>query len=79
MPNRPQPAFPEPNTQEYWDGVKAGELRSTNGTGLYIAARSKALPASLRIPTGGQGNSLPTCLRSWPSLASGPARAPSPN
>ena len=27
MPNRPQPAFPEPNTQEYWEGVKAGELR----------------------------------------------------
>jgi uncharacterized OB-fold protein len=27
MPNRPQPRFPEPNTQPYWDGVKAGELR----------------------------------------------------
>ena len=27
MPNRPQPRFPEPDTQEYWDGVKAGELR----------------------------------------------------
>ena len=27
MPNRPQPLFPEPNTQDYWDGVKAGELR----------------------------------------------------
>jgi len=27
MPNRPQPRFPEPDTQDYWDGVKAGELR----------------------------------------------------
>lgn len=27
MPNRPQPQFPEPNTQEYWEGVKAGQLR----------------------------------------------------
>ncbi|MFT5445619.1 MAG: putative OB-fold protein [Gammaproteobacteria bacterium] len=27
MANRPQPQFPEPNTQPYWDGVKAGELR----------------------------------------------------
>ncbi|MFN0095760.1 MAG: Zn-ribbon domain-containing OB-fold protein [Dehalococcoidia bacterium] len=27
MPNRPQPRFPEPDTQHYWDGVKAGELR----------------------------------------------------
>ncbi len=27
MPNRPQPRFPEPDTQPYWEGVKAGELR----------------------------------------------------
>ncbi len=27
MPNRPQPHFPEPDTQHYWEGVKAGELR----------------------------------------------------
>lgn len=27
MPNRPQPQFPEPNTQDYWEGAKAGELR----------------------------------------------------
>ena len=27
MANRPQPRFPEPNTQPYWEGVKAGELR----------------------------------------------------
>ena len=27
MANRPQPQFPEPNTQPFWDGVKAGELR----------------------------------------------------
>ena len=27
MSNRPQPLFPEPNTQGYWEGVKAGELR----------------------------------------------------
>jgi uncharacterized OB-fold protein len=27
MPNRPQPHFPEPDTQNYWDGAKAGELR----------------------------------------------------
>lgn len=27
MPNRPQPIFPEPDTQYYWDGCKDGELR----------------------------------------------------
>ena len=27
MANRPQPAFPEPDTQHFWDGCKAGELR----------------------------------------------------
>jgi uncharacterized protein len=27
MPNRPMPAFPEPDTQEFWEGTKAGELR----------------------------------------------------
>ena len=27
MPNRPQPRMPEPNTQEYWEGTKVGELR----------------------------------------------------
>jgi uncharacterized OB-fold protein len=27
VPNRPQPHFPEPDTQHYWEGVKAGELR----------------------------------------------------
>ena len=27
MPNRPQPRFPEPNTQHYWEGTKEIELR----------------------------------------------------
>ena len=27
MPNRPQPQFPEPITQPFWDGVKNGELK----------------------------------------------------
>ena len=27
MPNRPQPAFPEPDTKEFWEGAKKGELR----------------------------------------------------
>ena len=27
MANRPQPQFPEPNTEPFWAGVKAGELR----------------------------------------------------
>ena len=27
MPNRPQPKFPEPNTETYWEGAKEGELR----------------------------------------------------
>ncbi len=27
MPNRPQPRFPEPNTQHYWEGTKESELR----------------------------------------------------
>ena len=27
MPNRPQPRFPEPHTEHYWDGAKNGELR----------------------------------------------------
>ncbi|HJP41481.1 MAG TPA: OB-fold domain-containing protein [Dehalococcoidia bacterium] len=27
MPSRPQPRFPEPDTQHYWDGVKNHELR----------------------------------------------------
>jgi uncharacterized OB-fold protein len=27
MPNRPQPEFPEPDTQEFWAGAKRGELR----------------------------------------------------
>lgn len=27
MSKRPQPILPEPNTQHYWEGVKAGELR----------------------------------------------------
>jgi len=27
MPSRPQPHFPEPDTQPYWDGAKAGELK----------------------------------------------------
>jgi uncharacterized OB-fold protein len=27
MPNRPQPRFPEPDTQPYWEGVKASEIR----------------------------------------------------
>ena len=26
MPSRPQPRFPEPNTQTYWDNAKAGRL-----------------------------------------------------
>jgi uncharacterized OB-fold protein len=27
MPKRPQPRFPEINTQNYWEGCQAGELR----------------------------------------------------
>lgn len=27
MPNRPQPRFPEPDTEHYWEGCQAGELR----------------------------------------------------
>ena len=27
MPNRPQPGFPEPDTQHFWEGCKVGELR----------------------------------------------------
>ena len=27
MANRPQPSFPEPDTQHFWDGCKEGELR----------------------------------------------------
>jgi uncharacterized OB-fold protein len=27
MPNRPQPHFPEPDTQPYWEGVKEGKLK----------------------------------------------------
>ena len=27
MSNRPQPLFPEPNSEPFWEGVKAGELR----------------------------------------------------
>lgn len=27
MPNRPQPRFPEPNSQPYWDAVKNGDLK----------------------------------------------------
>ena len=27
MANRPQPSFPEPDTQHFWEGCKAGELR----------------------------------------------------
>ncbi|MDP6607360.1 MAG: OB-fold domain-containing protein [Dehalococcoidia bacterium] len=27
MPNRPQPRFPEPNTETYWEGAKNGELK----------------------------------------------------
>jgi uncharacterized OB-fold protein len=27
MPNRPQPKFPEPNTEHYWAGAQEGELR----------------------------------------------------
>ncbi len=26
MPNKPQPAFPEPDTQAYWDAAKEGRL-----------------------------------------------------
>lgn len=26
MPSRPQPRFPEPNTQHFWEGVKDGKL-----------------------------------------------------
>jgi uncharacterized OB-fold protein len=26
MPNRPQPRFPEPNTEPYWEAVKDGKL-----------------------------------------------------
>ncbi len=27
MPNRPQPRFPEPNTEPFWEGAKNGELK----------------------------------------------------
>jgi hypothetical protein len=27
MPNRPQPALPEQDTENFWEGVKQGELR----------------------------------------------------
>lgn len=27
MANRPQPRFPEPDTQHFWEGARAGELR----------------------------------------------------
>ena len=27
MPNRPQPRFPEPNTEPFWEAAKQGELR----------------------------------------------------
>lgn len=27
MANRPQPQFPEPHTEPFWAGIKAGELR----------------------------------------------------
>ena len=27
MPNRPQPRFPEPITEPFWEGAKAGELK----------------------------------------------------
>ena len=27
MPNRPQPQFPEPDTEHYWEGARQGELR----------------------------------------------------
>ena len=27
MPKRPQPRFPEPHTEPYWQGAQAGELR----------------------------------------------------
>ena len=27
MPKRPQPKFPEPNTEHFWEGTKHGELR----------------------------------------------------
>jgi hypothetical protein len=27
MPSRPQPRFPEPDTEHFWEGAKAGELR----------------------------------------------------
>jgi hypothetical protein len=27
MPNRPQPRFPEHDTQEFWEGAQRGELR----------------------------------------------------
>ena len=27
MPTRPQPRFPEPNTEPFWEGAKAHELR----------------------------------------------------
>lgn len=27
MPNRPQPRFPEPHTEPFWEGAKQGELR----------------------------------------------------
>ena len=38
MPNRPQPRFPEPNTETFWEGCQVGELRYqvNNSTGNVI-------------------------------------------
>ncbi len=40
MPSRPQPRFPEPNSQPFWEGAKRGELlyqqcNSCNGVVFY--------------------------------------------
>ena len=41
MANRPQPSFPEPDTQHFWDGCKAGELRyQTDADGNVVFYRA---------------------------------------
>ena len=49
MPNRPQPQFPEPNTEDFWAGVKDGELRyqQCNSCGEIVFYPRQHCPACL--------------------------------
>ena len=49
MPNRPQPQFPEPNTEDFWAGVKEGELRyqQCNSCGETVFYPRQHCPACL--------------------------------